>query len=60
MKPEYVGLWRKISEFTLGAAEAELPFSARLTKENEWSKNFAERAHGSGSSCGGDCGGCGG
>ena len=44
MKPEYVGLWRKISEFALDLPGVEFPFSARLAKENEWRKDFAERA----------------
>jgi uncharacterized protein (TIGR04222 family) len=44
MKPEYVGLWRKISEFSLDVPGAEFPFSARLAKENEWSRTFTRRA----------------
>src|SRR5262245_60127571 len=44
MKPEHLELWRKISEFSIDLPGVELPFSARLAKENEWPKHFTHRA----------------
>jgi hypothetical protein len=36
-------LWRRISAFELDEASSHLPFSARLARENGWSRNFACR-----------------
>src|SRR5690349_177010 len=44
MKPEYIELWKRIESFSVDATGAELPFSARLAKENDWSREFARRA----------------
>jgi uncharacterized protein (TIGR04222 family) len=43
MKPEYVELWERIKHFELDLPGVEFPFSARLAKENEWSREFSER-----------------
>ena len=44
MKPEYIELWERIAGFSLDSAEARLPFSVRLGKENDWSPGFTNRA----------------
>ena len=36
-------LWRRLDALSLDMAEASLPFSARLARENGWSQTFAER-----------------
>jgi len=44
MKTEYVGLWQRIAGFSLDSPGAELPFSTRLAKENDWTSEFGARA----------------
>jgi uncharacterized protein (TIGR04222 family) len=39
----HVELWRRIEGFQLDSAEAALPFSARLARENNWSTTYAQR-----------------
>src|SRR5262245_3059181 len=43
MKPNHVDLWKKVEQFQLDTAAAELPFSARLARENNWSPIYAQR-----------------
>src|SRR5437763_4681359 len=43
MKPEYIELWQRIERFSLDAAGVELPFSARLARENDWRPGFTKR-----------------
>src|SRR6266403_1184428 len=44
MKPEYIELWQRIADFSPDSPRAQLPFSARLARENDWSPGFAGRA----------------
>ena len=41
---EHLELWTRIAAFDLDAVDAELPFSARLARDNGWSRAFAVRA----------------
>src|SRR5678815_1017670 len=43
MKTNHVELWNKVEQFQLDSAEAALPFSARLARENNWSPDYAKR-----------------
>jgi uncharacterized protein (TIGR04222 family) len=43
MNAQHVELWRRIEGFQLDSAEAALPFSARLARENNWSPAYAQR-----------------
>src|SRR6266850_4094181 len=43
MNAQHVGLWRRIEQFQLDSAEAALPFSARLARENNWPTAYAQR-----------------
>lgn len=42
--PEQHELWRRIASLDLDQDEATLPFSARLARDNGWSRAFAARA----------------
>jgi hypothetical protein len=42
VKPELT-LWKRIRDFSLDDPQASLPFSARLARENGWSRSFARR-----------------
>lgn len=42
--PTNLGLWSRISEFTLDDPQAQFQFTDRLARENGWSRNFARRA----------------
>ena len=44
MKIENVELWQRISNYSPDAPGAQLPFSARLAKENGWTPEFTARA----------------
>jgi hypothetical protein len=39
-------LWAQLSRYTIGPADAALPFAARLARENGWSASYAERVVG--------------
>ena len=41
---EQLELWTRIAAFDLDAVDAELPFSARLARDNGWSRAYAVRA----------------
>src|SRR5689334_19527568 len=43
MKPEYIELWERIAGYSLDSATAQLPFSARLAQENDWTTGFTRR-----------------
>ncbi len=36
-------LWKTLSDFQIGAPDADLSFSTRLATENGWSQNYADR-----------------
>ena len=43
MNAEHAALWQRIDSFTLDDAAASYPFSARLARENGWSRGYALR-----------------
>jgi uncharacterized protein (TIGR04222 family) len=43
MEPRHCDLWRQIQAFELDDSDAVYPFSARLAKENGWSRQYARR-----------------
>src|SRR6185436_12357785 len=43
MRADHVELWRAIESFQIGPPDCDLPFGARLARENGWSLPFAAR-----------------
>jgi uncharacterized protein (TIGR04222 family) len=43
MNTKHVELWGRLEHFQLDIAEAALPFSARLARENHWPADYAQR-----------------
>src|SRR5262247_169956 len=43
MKTNHVELWQRLEQFQLDASEVALPFSARLARENNWSRAYTRR-----------------
>ncbi len=43
MNAKHVELWQRLEQFQLDSAEAALPFSARLARENNWSPAYTQR-----------------
>lgn len=44
MNQQQQQLWARISQFAIDEGQSELSFAARLSRENGWSKQYAERA----------------
>src|SRR5262245_14786340 len=43
MNAKHMELWRRLEKFEWDSSEAELPFSARLARENNWTSAHTDR-----------------
>ena len=43
MEPKSIELWRRLESFQFDEPQVALPFTARLARENGWSREFAHR-----------------